>query len=180
MGFLAQNVALGLIMWYKKGVMAEFKIRKIEEKDIAGTAKVFSEAFNFADKEEGWNTETACEYVKYWMKRKPDLFFIVERGHEIVGGIAGDIKPFKGDITLTEVVLFVSPKYHKQGIAKKLVKEIIEESVEKYDVSTVDGIANSEVKFPMGWYERLGFKQTKWVYIEGKAEELLKNLESAS
>lgn len=153
------------------------EIRKIDKKDIIGTAKVFAEAFNYADAELGWSPETGIEYVKYWINRKADLFFVAERDHEIVGGIAGDIKPFKDEITLTEVVLFVSPEHHQQGVAKKLVKAIIEEAVKKYHATIVDGIANSAATFPMGWYERLGFKQTKWVYIEGKAEELLRNLE---
>ena len=156
--------------------MNNILIKKIEKKDIDETAIVFAEAFNFADQEKGWTKETATKYIKYWLNRRPDMFFISTQNKEITGGIIGDIKPFKSEVNLSEIVLFVLPKYHKQGIAKKLVKTIVEEAVEKYHITMVCGFADSTVKFPMEWYRRIALVKTKWVFIEGKAEEILKNL----
>ena len=156
--------------------MENILIRKIEEKDIVETAIVFAKAFNFADREEGWTKETATKYIKYWLDRRLDMFFVAIKNKEIVGGMVGDIKPFKDKTVLTEIVLFVSPKYHKLGIAKKLVEYVVKEAVKKYNVSEVNSIANSAIDFPMGWYNRIGLKKTKWVFIEGRAEEILKNL----
>lgn len=158
--------------------MKNILIRKIEEEDIAKTAIVFAKAFNFMDQKEDWTKDTAIKYINYWLKRKSDMFFIAVKNGNIVGGMVGDIKPFKDKVTLTEIVLFVSPEFHTQGIAKKLVRNIIDEAVKKYNISTVCGIANSEVEFPMGWYNRIGLKKTKWVFIEGEAKEILKKLEA--
>lgn len=156
--------------------MEEYSIRKIQEKDIESTAKVYAEAFNFANPEEHWTQESAENSVKYWLELRPDLFFVTTIDDEVVGGIVGEIRTYCGEIALVEVELFVSPQHHKKGIAKKLFKAVLTEAKLKYKITGVGAIANSEVDFPMGWYERLGFKQTKWVYIEGKAEELLRNL----
>jgi ribosomal protein S18 acetylase RimI-like enzyme len=159
--------------------MENILIRKIEEKDVSETAKVYSEAFNAADVDEHWTEKTAIPLINYFVKLQKDLFFVAINRQEIIGGAVGVVKPSdENGHYLTETDLFVSPKYGKNGVAKKLLKTLLEEAIAKYQVQGIGGIANSEVDFPMKWYERIGFKKTRWVYIGGKAEEILKNLEA--
>lgn len=67
-------------------------------------------------------------------------------------------------------------KFRKKGIARELLKEIIKRGIDKYNISDFEGIADGEADFPIKWYEKLGIKRNRWVYISGDAKEILGKL----
>ncbi len=148
--------------------------RLIRSEDIQKVAEIYMESFNRAT-EEQWTKENAKRFIQYWHKRQPDLFFIAERSGEIAGGAVAAIKPYYNGNNLVEGELFVAPKFQKQGLAKKLLKFLIQSAIDKYRITAVSEITYKNV-FPLNWYKRIGFKECDLIYIEGNAKEILKNL----
>lgn len=130
--------------------MGDISIRKIEEEDIVAAAKIYAEAFNGVEVGENWTVETAVQLIKYFIKMQGDLFYVAVDGQEVIGGIVAIVKPSdNGGLHLTDTDLFVSPRHRKKGIAKGLIKTLLENAIAKYDVRSIRGIANSDVDFPM-------------------------------
>jgi len=151
-------------------------IRLVTEEDLPEVAKVYAETFNSAFPNEDWTVGSAKELLSYLYKAHPDLFFVAQKEDEIVGGIAGIIKPWWNGESFADGELFVKTIHQNRGVGKGLLKKALETAIEKYQISGMEGITNGEAKFPLSWYERLGLKKTGYVHIEGNAQEILKNL----
>jgi len=153
-----------------------FEIRNIQEDEIEETARVYAAAFNKANIGENWTVESANKFISHWFKKQSDLFFIAINEKKILGGVVAEIVPyFKGN-DLTHAELFVGPNFQGQGIAKKLLMSILEEAIKKYNVKFFSGIADKKEDFPIHWYQKLGMKKTRWIFVEGDANKILLNL----
>ena len=61
-------------------------------------------------------------------------------------------------------------------MAKSLLKKEVEEAISKYGIVEVEAIADKEHEFPIGWYERIGLRQTGLTHIAGSPQEILASL----
>ncbi|MFA5967416.1 MAG: GNAT family N-acetyltransferase [Patescibacteria group bacterium] len=154
----------------------DIRIRLIEEAELESVSQVFTEAFNNAGVGENWSVERAIKYLRYLYQHQPDLFFIAEAEGEIVGGVAGVIRTWGTGNYLGEWELFVKPEYQKQGIAAKLLTNIVRSAIDNHAITMFSGLAFSGKAFPMEWYKQIGFHPSGWVHIEADAKELLSNL----
>ncbi len=151
-------------------------IRLARQDEISQIADVYMRAFNNANVGEQWTAENAEKFMKFWLKFQPDLFFVAETNNKICGGAVGLIKPFWDGNYLTETELFVDPGFQKQGIGKELLKKLISEAIQKYSITTFDGLAYKDTKFPLEWYKRISLKESNLVYLEGNPKEILGKL----
>ena len=150
-------------------------VRLAKKNDLAEIGKIFMEVFNKAV-DKGWTEKTVNEYMHYWFKKKPEMFLVGEIGSKIVGGAMGAIRPMPKGNELIDINVFVDIENQNQGTGKKIFKELIKKAVKDYNVTNIVGMADKTANFPMNWYKRIGFSQCRWVQIEGKPIELLKNL----
>lgn len=154
------------------------QIRLLAEKDLTETAEVYAEAFNKVDIGEEWTTETAEKFLAHWFEKQPDLFFVAEHEGQIIGGAVAEVKPWWNGSHLADLELFVHPDFQRKSIAKKLIERLITEATTKYgEIAELEGVADGESEFPLGWYERIGVKKTGFVHIAGKPKEILERLE---
>jgi len=152
----------------------EFSIRPLKKEEIPAVASVYSESFNQAGIGEEWTQEKAEEFMTWWFKHQPDLFFVAFYKEKLVGGIVAGIKPWWDGQHLVDSELFVHPDFQKQGIGKELVKTLLQEAIRKYKIVEFEGLADKTHEFPLSWYKKSGMKETDLVHISGKPKEILK------
>jgi RimJ/RimL family protein N-acetyltransferase len=152
------------------------KIRLATKKDLNSLAKIYVESFNNAKLEEEWTEKNAQRYMEYWLKIQPSLFFIAEDNKTIVGGIVARITPWWKENILGDIEIFISLKHQNKGIGKELLKKLISTAIEKYKIGEVALQAFSTHKFPLKWYEKIGFKKIKWINLSGNPKEIIKKL----
>lgn len=153
------------------------EIIPIEEGQIPSAARVFLEAFNTADVGEKWTQETAGEYLHHLWEKQPYLFFVAVHNGAVIGGMSGGIKPWWDGNHVTDTEIFVHPEFQNQGIAKSLLKKILQVAITSYDAVEFEGVANAQHKFPMEWYERIGMTPTGWNHIAGNPREMQEKLQ---
>jgi len=151
-------------------------IRLAKKDDVSQITEVYMRAFNSANVGEKWTFEKSQEFMDFWLKIQPDLFFVAESNNKICGGAVGLIKPFWDGNYLTETELFVDPDFQKQGVGKNILKKLISEALNKYKIKSFDGLAYKNQKFPLEWYRKIGLEESKLVYLEGDPKEILDNL----
>lgn len=153
------------------------KVKLLSKKNVAETAGVYRLAFKKADVGERWDQASAEKYIQHCLEKQPDLFFVAISEEEIIGGVAGEIKPWWDGIHLAETELFVHPNHQGKGVAKMLLAKVLEEAIKKYNIQSFEGIADGKRhKFPMEWYKRIGFEESGWVHIWGSPKEMLSKL----
>ncbi len=153
-------------------------LRLVEETDLPILAKVLSKSFTQADPEKPWNEENSFENLKYWFKKQPDLFYaaVDEMGNHL-GAMVVNIKPWRESIRCNDGILFVDPSIQNKGIGRDLFRKVIEESVNKYNAETFEGITFAGKEFPMSWYERIGIEKDDYaMVIVGKCKDILEKL----
>ena len=122
-------------------------VRKEEAKDYRRTEEVAREAF--------WNLyfPGAVEhYVVHKMRSHPDfikeLAFVIEVGGTVEGAIfythSKVVTPEEEFPTISFGPVFISPKYHRQGLGRQLITHSIEKAKgfrggKKYGISMPDG-----------------------------------------
>ena len=156
------------------------KLRLAEEKDLPALAKVLSRSFTEADPEKPWDMEHSLENVKYWFKKQPDLFYVaVDEVDKPLGAMVVNIKPWRTNIRCNDGMLFVDPAAQNNGIGKDLFRKVIEESLNKYNAETFEGITFAGKEFPMSWYEKIGIEKDEYaMVIVGKTRDILERLNS--
>lgn len=150
----------------------------VRKEDIPQIAQVYVKAFGKTH-HENWTRENAEKLLYYWYNRHPDLFFVAKNDNIIVGAITMGIKPWWDGMRLQDGELFIDPKYQKQGIGKLLLLRVLEEAIDKYQTSTLEGITFSGNSFPQNWYEKIGLKKSEdLIIVTGNCSEILKNLKN--
>lgn len=151
-------------------------LRKKEDLEIL--AEGYAEHyFNSVLKEE-WTKESATNMFKYFYNFAPDLMFVAYDGDKPIGIIMSLLKPWWDGMHLEDGEVFVLKEYQKNGIAKRLFKQLFEYSVETYNATTVEAHTyENENGFPYSWYKRLGFETIDdWKIISGDIKNIMKNL----
>jgi len=152
-------------------------IRLAKKEENSQIADVYMRAFNGADYGEDWTIDRSEEFMRFWLKIQPDLFFVAEKDGKVIGGAVGIIKPFWDGNYITETELFVDPDFQGKNIGKELLKKLVSESLHKYNIQSFDVLAYKNVEFPLKWYKRIGLEESDLVYLEGKPKDILENLE---
>jgi len=152
-------------------------IKLAEEKDLIPLSKIFSNSFTQADPEKPWDEDHSYEYLKYWFKKQPDMFYVAFDNENPIGATAVNIKPWRTGVRCSDGVIFVDTKYQKQGIGKMLLKKVIQEAKNKYNATIFEAITFAGDEFPLTWYKKIGINVDEHaVIIKGECEEILKNL----
>jgi predicted N-acetyltransferase YhbS len=154
----------------------DYQIRLIKENEIEEAAKVYGTAFNNAGVGEKWTNETAFDFLNFWYKKAKDLFFVAVKDGNIIGGVVGEIIPYAEGRYFSNGELFVDPSFQNNGIGKELTRKVISFSIDKFGIKYLCWIANAKAEFPISWYKKIGMQETRWVLMDGKAREVLKNL----
>ncbi|MEI8061302.1 MAG: GNAT family N-acetyltransferase [Candidatus Berkelbacteria bacterium] len=152
------------------------KIRNANLQDLDEMAVIFSDVFSKAS-DDKWTEESAKKYLEYCYNRRPDLMFVAVDAEKIIGGVFGEIYPLWDGQTLGEIEIFVNFEYQKSGLGKLLLKKIINEAKEKYQVINLGFSADMNKEFPMSWYSKIGMKKSSWILMSGSIDEVLRNLE---
>lgn len=156
---------------------ANIEVRPVRENELDIVAGIYKEAFIASGFEEKWTDESAKKKVDFLYKLQPDLFLIAVCDGQIAGGIASVVKPWWTKPYISDLDIFIDLNFQAKGIGKILLKRHLEEAIEKYGIESVETSAALKTEFPLSWYKRIGFQPiTKAVYIEGKAEEILKKI----
>ncbi len=155
---------------------SSIELRLLGEKDIPRVAEIYAVSFLRANVGEEWTPDKAEEFIRYWFHRQPDLFFVAVDNEKVVGGFVAAIKPWWNGNHLVDGEIFVDPDYQSKGIVKSLLKEGIEKARDKYNAVEMEGIADGKNNFPMPWYKKLGLQESRWKFISGEIEVILKNL----
>lgn len=156
---------------------AKYEVRPVLEEELEAVADIYAEAFNEADYEEEWNHERACAFVRYLHSKQAELFFVAtDENQQIIGGIAGVIKPWCDGDHLSETEVFVKPENQNTGISKLLIFAITEKALKDYGIVAFDGIVDATSDFPMKFYEKIGFAKTGFELITADPKEVLESL----
>ncbi len=155
-----------------------YKIKLVQENDIGKLAEVFSKSFSEADKEKPWDIVHSKEYLLYWLKKQPDMFFgAFDNEDNPVGAMAVNIKPWRTGVRCSDGVVFVDTEHQKKGIAKTLFKKVIEEAISKYNAISFEAVTFAGKEFPLTWYQQIGISPDEHaVLIKGNCEDILNKL----
>ena len=155
-----------------------YTIKLIQEKDISKLSEVFSKSFTEADKEKPWDVFHSKEYLSYWLKKQPDMFFgVFDADSNPVGAMVVNIKPWRTGVRCSDGVVFVDIQHQKQGIAKSLFKKVTEEAVDKYNAESFEAVTFAGKEFPLTWYNKIGIKSDEHaVLIKGNCKDILNKL----
>lgn len=153
-------------------------LRLVQEKDLLVLAEVLSKSFTQVDPEKPWDIDHSYANLEYWFKKQPDLFYVaVDESDRLLGAMVVNIKPWRTNIRCNDGMLFVDPEVQNKGIGKDLFRKVVEESVNKYNAETFEGITFAGKGFPMSWYEKMGIKKDEYaVVIVGKCKDILNHL----
>lgn len=105
------------------------------------------------------------------------FFGAFDENQDVVGAIAGHIKPWRTAHRCTGGVLFVTIPHQKQGIAKMLIKKLMTEAIEKYNATSFEAVTFAGNEFPLTWYEKIGIVADEdAVLIKGKCADIQSKL----
>lgn len=153
-------------------------IKLAEEKDLKPLSIIFAKSFTLADPERPWDEKNAYEYLKYWLDKQPDMFFVAFDDEENpIDASAVNIKPWRTGMRGNDAVLFVDPKMQKHKVGTNLLKRMIKEAIDKYNVEILESITFSANQFPLTWYQKIGMNiDERAVVIKGNALDILQKL----
>jgi len=153
------------------------RIRVLKRCEIPKAAAVYALAWRKANVGEEWTGATAEKFFEYFLRRQRDLFFVAVYKGKVVGGIVGDIVPWWDGPHLSDTEIFVHPKFQRRGIARLLLLAILKKAIRKYQINTLEGFADVKSRFPLEWYNRIGWERTRWVHIAGDPKKMLEKLQ---
>lgn len=153
-------------------------ISLIQEKDINKLSEIFSKSFTMADNEKPWDTLHSKNYLLYWLKKQPDMFFgAFNNEGEPIGAMVVNIKPWRTGTRCSDGVVFVDLEYQKHGVAKSLFNKVISEAIEKYDATSFEAVTFAGKEFPLTWYQKIGINPDEHVvFIKGNCKDILNKL----
>jgi len=155
-----------------------YTINLVQEKDIDNLSGIFSKSFSLANKEKPWDVSHSKEYLLYWLKKQPDMFFGAFNNEGVaIGAMVVNIKPWRTGVRCSDGVIFVGIEYQKQGIAKSLFKKVISEAIYKYNTTGFEAVTFAGKEFPLTWYQKIGINPDEHaVLIKGNCEDILNKL----
>jgi L-amino acid N-acyltransferase YncA len=149
-------------------------IRLAQKEDLPGLADVYTLSYNAADISEHWTPDAALKLLEYLYKDQPDLFFVAEADHVVIGAIVATVRPWLDGNHLIEGELFLHPEHQHHGLGVTLVKRLFTTAKEQYNVVAWDTYTHIVHKHPLTWYKKLGFEEIKeWTMITGNVDRVL-------
>jgi len=127
--------------------------------------KIYADAFSGKPWNDPWKVENAVIHVKELLESKQSygLEYVIDG--KVVGFILGTSMLFHYGRTFEINDLAVSPKYQRQGIAKKLLKQCLDD-IKAQGMVGVHLITAKEGVLPE-IYSKYGFKKEKKVILMG-------------
>lgn len=118
------------------------------------------------------------QYATFSLSYNQTCFSFLKWGGVIVGFTFSFVKPWADGNQLMIEEISVKEEYRRNGIAKSLLKTLVEKAKEKYSVTYVNGTTYlGQDDMPFAWYKRLGFKKDEELFlIAGESGEILKKL----
>lgn len=155
-----------------------YTLKLVQETDVQKLAEIFAKSFSVADPEKPWDVDHARQYLEYWMKKQPDMFFgAYDENNNPVGAMAVNIKPWRTGVRCNDGVVFVDVEHQKKGIATLLFRKVIEEAKQKYGATSFEAVTFAAKQFPLTWYEQIGITPDEHaVLITGKSDDILNKL----
>lgn len=154
-------------------------LRLASESDLHPLAAIYAECYRVADVGERWTPQTAETLLTYWLKRRPELFYVATVGNKLAGAFVTDVMPWWDGPCIFEGQLFVDPAYQKRGIGSLLFEKVLSEALRIYRAESIALVTYRNSTHPRSWYERIGLKETGYMILEGKTRAILKNLSNA-
>ncbi|MBY0358762.1 MAG: GNAT family N-acetyltransferase [Candidatus Obscuribacterales bacterium] len=154
-------------------------IRLMKKQDLYELAAVYVQALDHANTNEKWTEQSAYALLSDWFKRQPDLAFVAELDHKLVGAFIVGVRPWWDGNHLVDGELFVDHKYQGRGIARELIRQTLITAIEKYAPVSWESYTFRAQEFPLTWYKRMGFKEIEeWIMIRADVAELMINLQT--
>ncbi len=150
-------------------------IRLMTTDDLTVLSQIYVRALD--DTAERWNEESAQALLSDWLRRQPELAFTAEYDNKIVGAFVVGVRPWWDGNHLVDGELFVEPKSQRHGIARLLLKRVLDQAIEKYSPVLWESYTFRNDTFPLTWYKRLGFREIEeWVMIRADIATVAKQL----
>ncbi len=145
--------------------MKNTDINIINTDHIERYGKIYAEAFSGEPWNDPWKTEDAIVHVSELMESKQSYGLEYIQDGKVVGFIIGTSMLFHYGRTFEINDLAVDPGYHRQGIAKKLIEQMLADLKEQ-GIRAVHLITAGEGYLPE-FYEKYGFKKENKVILMG-------------
>jgi GNAT superfamily N-acetyltransferase len=152
-------------------------IRNATNEDVDALTEMYVDIYEHIDVGEGWTRDTAREFMEYWLRSQPDLFFVGEVGGVVIGGIVANLKPWWDGRRLFDGEFFIDRQHQSKGYGSLLFKHLLEQAIRIYDAKYFEAITFADKEFPANWYVKLGLKKKEdRIVVEGNVSEILANL----
>lgn len=158
--------------------MNEIKIMNAKHEDLGQCASILREIYNSNVLNEGWTEKSSNAICEFFFKLQPDLFYVAKHEGGVIGFTFSYVKPWANGNQLMIEEVSVDRNYRKQKVATNLLKTLLREAKEKYNVVCVNGATYlGENDMPYKWYERINFKRVDDLFlIEGDTDDILNSL----
>lgn len=144
-------------------------IREASEKDLKGILEIYNDAILNTTAIYAYKIQSLEEKKQWYEKKKQDGYplLVFEKNNTVVGfATFGPFRDWPAYKYTIEHSIYVHKDYRNQGIATKLMKEIIKIANEREYATVVAGIdAANEVSIKM--HEKIGFKYSGTVTKAG-------------
>lgn len=156
---------------------SSYRIRLMQAHDVGELGAVYVRAFEDPDLKEAWTIASAEALLLDWHKRQPDLAFVVEFDHKLVGAFIVGVRPWWDGNHLVDGELFIEPEHQGRGLASELIRQTLICAKEKYSPVLWETYTFRNQDFPLKWYKKLGFEEIEdWVMIRADLSQILKSL----
>lgn len=153
------------------------KITLASKNDLKELGEIYAREFVRLNIGENWTADKAEQMLNHFLGIQPDIAFVASDYEKIIGGMFGIIKPWWDGNHLSEFELFVDSEHHGKTVGKQLLRKAIEVSIDKYQISSVDGVAYNDHPFPLSWYRKMGFVMSdNLIIMSVDAKKALVNL----
>lgn len=139
------------------------KIRPLKIDDYDDLIKIWDES-GLRYKPKGRDRR---DHIEREIEEPTAIFLVAEKDGKIIGSILGTHDGRKGWINR----LAVHPEYQRQGIARKLVKEV-EKRLEKMGIKIIACLVEEWNKGSMRFFEKMGYKEFEGVFYLTKRSHL--------
>ncbi|MBP2032011.1 phosphinothricin acetyltransferase [Clostridium algifaecis] len=144
-------------------------IREASEKDLKGILEIYNDAILSTTAIYAYKIQTLEEKKQWYKEKKRDGYplLVFEKNNTVVGfATFGPFRNWPAYKYTIEHSIYVHKDYRNQGIATKLMKEIIKIANEREYATIVAGIdASNEISIKM--HEKIGFKYSGTVTKAG-------------
>ena len=145
--------------------MANENIRLINPKNLERYAQIYAAAFSCEPWNDHWKVEDAKVHIEELLLSKQAYGLEYFIGDNVVGFVLGTSMLFSYGRTFEINDLAVDPKYHRQGIAKKLMQKLLSD-LKQQNIKGVHLITSGDGTLQK-FYEQFNFTKETRVILMG-------------